>query len=113
MDATSPAPVRPVVAEPAAQDAHGWKPELVGQAPYKCLIGFDQIGAALRVLAGPEAVAHGVNAAAHAVARLEDGDPRAVRLEGACRREAGKPGARNDHVYAGKLRAGSHAPQHT
>src|SRR6185295_4118412 len=83
--------VGPHVAEATAQDARQLQPQLAGQRANLRLLVVDEIAAGLAVLPVGEAVANRPDAAADAVARVDDGDAGAEGDEIARRRQAGKP----------------------
>jgi hypothetical protein len=97
VDATPPARVHAVEPEALAQDAHGLEAQLTCKAAKRVLFFLDQVGARLGVLTRRERRTHRPDAAADAIARLDDGDGGASRLEVACGGQAGKARASNDN----------------
>src|SRR5690606_704672 len=97
--APDPVPARrigPVVGEPRAQDAPGLQPHASCQLVDERLLTLDEVRARFGVPARLEHAAYGVNTAAHAGARFQHGDTRAVVLEPARGGKAGEPGADDD-----------------
>ena len=84
-DLRLPGAVGPHVAEAAAEDPRELQPELLGELADLRLVLVDQVAAGLGVLAVGEAVAQRPDAAADAVARVDDGDraPSATRSRAA------------------------------
>ena len=77
----SAAVLRGAIEAPAAgENADGREAHLLGETHQVLLVGLDQVGAGLGVLPLLEA-AHRVHAAAHAIARFDDGDLGSGALE--------------------------------
>jgi hypothetical protein len=105
VDASLPAVVEAVEAEPAAQDANGTQTQLAREVHERRLIAVYQIGACFGVLTRRKLVTHRPDPAADAVARLDHGHRSAACLEFARGAQPRQPGARHDYLHAAQTDA--------